>query len=104
MIDPTIVLVFAVVGVWTCLGCVVLVLAGVLVRRHRRMRARQVESLLAHMARHPAGSRFAFRARPCGHKLYTSSLDVLDMEHLEFDHALSCPVTEQILSNERDAA
>lgn len=99
MTDPTLVLVFAVIGFWCSVAIGVASTLEVLARRHQWIRARQVEPLLAHMARHPAGrALFSFRARPCGHLLHAPSLDVIEMEHIEFHHVLTCVVAEEIVS------
>lgn len=45
-----------------------------------------------------------FWARPCRHRLFCPTADELDIEHLEFFHALTCPVAEELLANRRDAA
>jgi hypothetical protein len=77
------------------------VLSWVLYRRRQR---RMAEKVIDAMSRHPAGSAvsFAFRARPCRHLLHVSSLDPLDMEHVEFDHVRRCEVARQL--TERDVA
>jgi hypothetical protein len=65
-----------------------------LIRRHNRIRAAQVENLLAHMARHPAGRNIPdgepFHARTvCGHKIYGDSLG--DLLVNEVYHSRVCP-------------
>lgn len=80
---------------------------GWLIARHRRIRARQVESLLAHMARHPAGSRvpepsWPIRARPCRCELHISRLDAVEAEYAELIHIQQCPVARELI--ERNAA
>lgn len=102
----------AVIGAVTLVSCTSSgLLLWVLVRRHNRIRARQVQSLLAHMSRHPAGRNlrpgttsggFPFRAYPCGHKLFAPTLD--EIEHVHLLHVTQCPIAQKSLPNRKDAA
>lgn len=103
--DPTLLLILAILGFWVCAGIGAALMLGWLIRRARRRHEAEVFAVLCEaVERHPAGGTlFAFRARPCGHKLYTPSLDVIDMEHLELTHVTTCPVAQELLPR-KDAA
>ncbi len=104
--DPTILFIFAVIGMWTCLGVAVLAVLCAVARRTRRKRHEQVFAAICEaIERHPAGSAmFSFRARPCGHLLYTRTLDVIDMEHVELTHVSECQIALRMLPNQKGEA
>ena len=66
-----------------------------LARRHARIRAWQVENLLQHMARHPAGRNVEpFKVRTvCGHLIFGDSLG--DLLVNEVYHARTCEQTNR---------
>lgn len=86
-----------------CMGSGSVLTFGVLIARHRRYQERQRAALMAHIERHPAGKAltFPFRARPCQHLLYASSLD--EVPHVELLHVEKCTVVSQ-LPNRKKAA
>jgi len=99
--DPTLLLILAILGFWVCAGFGAAAVLGFLIRRHKRIRAKQVESLLAHMARHPAGRRLHPLGRPvivlpCQCVLFCESGDRLDAELMALAHVEKCDIARSI--------
>lgn len=96
--DPTLLLILAILGFWVCAGVGAALLLGWLIRRARRRHEAEVFAALCEaVERHPAGYRRPVRAGEtpfsartiCGHKIFGDSLG--DLVANEIHHYRSCP-------------